>query len=69
MTTNVIQEARANKVSSPRNFQKKSKQSFEMQLNRTNNMVNTMDSFFDRNKLYIKSVQQEAVNRGNNKGN
>lgn len=27
-------------------------------------MVNTTDSFFDKNKLYLKSVQQEALQRG-----
>lgn len=27
-------------------------------------MVETMDSFFDSNKLYLKSVQQEATLRG-----
>lgn len=28
-------------------------------------MVDTLDSFFDKNKLYLKSVQQEATQRGN----
>ena len=49
----------------PRNFQKQAKQSFEMNISRQVNMVDTLDSFFDKNKLYIKSVQQEATQRGN----
>ena len=28
-------------------------------------MIETMDSFFDKQKLYLKSVQQEATQRGN----
>ena len=46
-----------------RNFQRAAKQSYQNQLSRHQNMTNTLDSFFDKNKIYLKSVQQEATFR------
>ena len=60
----MIHEENAGKAFSPRNFKKKSKQSYLLNRSRQTNMVATTDSFFDRNKLYLKSVEQEAVRRG-----
>ena len=39
------------------------KQSFEKQSSRNIQIADTMDSFFDNNKIYIKSVQHEATMR------
>ena len=47
----------------PRNFRLLAKQSFEKNSSRNIDMADTMDSFFDNNKIYIKSVQQEATMR------
>ena len=47
----------------PRNFRLLAKQSFEKQSSRNIDMIDTTDSFFDTNKIYLKSVQQEATMR------
>lgn len=47
----------------PHNFKQLAKQSYERQATRNKDMAATMDSFFDKNKLYLKSVQQEATFR------
>ena len=47
----------------PRNFRLLAKQSFEKNNTRNVEMADTMDNFFDTNKIYIKSVQQEAMLR------
>ena len=47
----------------PQNFRSLAKQSFEKQSSRNIKISDTMDSFFDHNKLYIKSVQHEATMR------
>ena len=51
-------------ISPVRNFKLQAKLSFEKQVVRNGEMVDTLDSFFDQNKLYIKSVQQEQSLRG-----
>ena len=53
----------------PRNFRLLAKQSFEKQVSRNVDMADTMDSFFDTNKIYIKSVQQEATMRKRKQSN
>lgn len=40
----------------PRNFKMLAKQSFEKQTTRKHEMTDTLDSFFDNNKIYIKSA-------------
>ena len=52
------------KQSPVRNFKLAAKLSFEKQIARNGDMVDTLDSFFDQNKLYIKSVQHEQTLRG-----
>lgn len=44
-----------------RKFRIQAKNSFEQQQSRQVTMDDTTASFFDNNKLYIKSVQQEAL--------
>ena len=50
-------------INVPRNFKQLAKQSFDNQLQRKATMTSAIDSFYDQNKLYIKSTQQEATLR------
>ena len=47
----------------PKNYKVLAKKQYELHQNRVTNMADTMESFFDKNKLYIKSAQQEETQR------
>ena len=56
---NALQSIAKKQRVAPKNFKLLAKQSFEMQVSREQGMVDTLETFFDTNKLYLKSVQQE----------